>query len=256
LALILPESEGRRPSALAASQRDSAPRPAPPETPRLRGSPIRTQADTLPARAAFDAGAPIYAAACVRSLWAFASIDLRLRGAPSDPSAHTAPPWSGPRSPGEASPDVSRETSEGQAARPGEPSPERRGSHPAPCSLWLPRREGEGLPWAAIRPLPCHARASLLSRSRWARCSPRLRSDSGKTRLPLRGGWAFTLAALHPGRRAYARAHTLINPFPNISLELVTKMKAWGSAVFRYSRSATAWDRDSAVSTTHFGSWE
>ena len=49
--------------------------------------------------------------------------------------------------------------------------------------------------------------------------------------------------------------HTRMNPFPKISLELVTRMKAWGSADFRYSRRATAWDRDRAVSTTHLGSW-
>ena len=49
----------------------------------------------------------------------------------------------------------------------------------------------------------------------------------------------------------YAR----INPLPKISLELVTRMKAWGSADFRYTRRATAWDRDRAVSTTHFLSW-
>ena len=51
------------------------------------------------------------------------------------------------------------------------------------------------------------------------------------------------------------QAYTRINPLPKISLELVTRMKAWGSADFRYSRRATAWDRDRAVSTTHLGSW-
>ena len=50
----------------------------------------------------------------------------------------------------------------------------------------------------------------------------------------------------------YAR----INPFPKISLELVTRIKAWGSVDLRYTRRATAWDRDRAVSTTHFSSWE
>ena len=56
--------------------------------------------------------------------------------------------------------------------------------------------------------------------------------------------------------RLPSRFYVLINPLPKISLELVTRMKAWGSADLRYSRRATAWDRDRAVSTIHFGSWE
>ena len=159
----------------------------------------------------------------------------------------------------------------GKRRDPGEPSPERRGSHPAPCSLWLPRREGEGSPGPLFARFPvtlallcCHARigrayGSLPSRSPVTLGLDPLRGGfpptRGKSSRP-RPAWVLPLAPVHPPLWVYPRAHTLINPFPNISLELVTKMKAWGSAVFRYSRSATAWDRDRAVSTTHFGSWE
>lgn len=59
-----------------------------------------------------------------------------------------------------------------------------------------------------------------------------------------------------PSLQGRAFPYVRIKPLPKISLELVTRMKAWGSADFRYTRSATAWERDSAASTTHFASWE
>ena len=84
----------------------------------------------------------------------------------------------------------------------------------------------------------------------------RLPSDSAKTQTHFVGSWAFGLAPVHPPLCVYPRAYALINPLPKISLELVTRMNALESADFRYSRRATAWERDRAVRITHLGSWE
>jgi len=98
-----------------------------------------------------------------------------------------------------------------------------------------------------------YPRASL-SRLDWLRGGS-LSLRLGQNQPPLCGGWAFALALVQAPLRGYPRAYVRINPLPKISLELVTRMKAWGSAVLRYSRRATAWERDRAVSTTHLGSW-
>ena len=85
----------------------------------------------------------------------------------------------------------------------------------------------------------CERGSALCSRSRTGGLPPK------------RALWLLSLA-----REKVTRPYTRMKPLPKISLELVTRIKAWGSVDFRYSRRATAWDRDRAVSTTHFSSWE
>ena len=273
MALILPESEGRRPSALAASQRDSAPQaPRPPRPPVYGGAlyvhrqiPFRrAQPSTQVRRFVL----PLVCGHCGRLRLLICAcgvhrlIRRRIRHRLGADRAVLAKP-----------PRTFHVKHRGGASGAAQGSPllnaEAAIQRPVACGCLEGREKASPGPLFARFPvtlalLCCHARIGRAYGSLPSRFPVMLGLD------PLRGGfpptrvkssrprpaWVLPLAPVHPPLWVYPRAHTLMNPFPNISLELVTKMKAWGSAVFRYSRSATAWDRDSAVSTTHFGSWE